>query len=187
MLQKINATGYLISLTVGISLLVLSVLMTLYPPLPAETGQIVPNYTVITSPENSYSHLQDNFQYPEPEPTTPTQPKPQVATVRLGGLGGQKQVDRCDGSFIEIESYRIVQELQPTYSAHNGCGGGAILPLQVGSQLFVNGDKYVVVSLRDLPKTSKVSQIVGMDGDIILQTCYWRSNTMKFIGIEKIH
>lgn len=110
-------------------------------------------------------------------------------TVRLSGPGGQADLDACDGSFVHMESYEM-PKLQPIFSAHNNCRGEVILPLQVGDVLAVDGEAsglWRVTDIRDLQKTWAFSEdLLGMDGQIILQTCYWGRSTMKFMAIEPL-
>lgn len=103
--------------------------------------------------------------------------------IVLGGKGGDKEVDACSGAFTEMEAYRPGLDI-PWYSAHNNCNGQDILSLQVGDEFIVEGQgKYVVTDFKEEYKEGTfVSDLVGIKGDIILQTCYWNSNLMKIIA-----
>ncbi|NLC97717.1 MAG: hypothetical protein GX678_01380 [Actinomycetales bacterium] len=104
--------------------------------------------------------------------------------VTLGPQGNKAALDRCDGSFIEMGAYHL-EGLQPVYAAHNACKGEAILPLRVGDLVEVTDrGLYEIVDQRDLKKTwSTTDQLLGMQGDFILQTCYYGENRMKFIAL----
>lgn len=108
-------------------------------------------------------------------------------SIRTGQWGGIAQVDRCDGTFIGLTDYARVEGLQDTYAAHNRCGGDQILYLDMGEVFFVNGEEYVVTDLRDLRKReSKVSELLGMEGDVIFQSCFYNSSWMRFVAAEKL-
>lgn len=113
-------------------------------------------------------------------------------TVVLGGQGGQAEIDRCDGTFVRLAEFAEVHDLQPTYSAHNGCGGNAILPLGIGDVVDVVGEdgvvvQHEVVDVRNVPqRTSTTEDVKGMGGEILVQTCYWDDRTMKFTGLAPV-
>ncbi len=123
-----------------------------------------------------------------PNIPTPVQDPNHLPSVTLGKDGGLPELDRCDGTFIRMADYSRVVGLQDTYAAHNSCGGDVILPLGKGSRLLVNGIEYEVVSTRDLPKEgSKATQLLGLDGDIILQSCYYLPTMyMHFLGVTPV-
>jgi hypothetical protein len=133
--------------------------------------------------QGDYASLGDGDFVPAP-PQDPNH----LPTIVLGDSGGMPELDRCDGTFIHMEDYARVDNLQPTYAAHNNCGGEIILPLERGSRLMINNEEYEVVSVRNLPKEgSLASQLLGMSGEILIQSCYYLPNTyMHFIGISKV-
>lgn len=108
-------------------------------------------------------------------------------TVRLSGPGGMRQVDACDGSFVEMSSYEL-PGLQQVFAAHNNCKGDVILPWKTGQKVRVAGHgMWVVSDTRDLNKTwSRTDELLGMTGDIILQTCYWGRDVMKFVALTPL-
>ena len=107
--------------------------------------------------------------------------------ISLGRWGGTREVDSCDGKFIGLSEYRRMEGLQDTYAAHNRCNGDQILYLGRGDTLFIDGVEYRVTDLRDLRKrNSKISELVGIEGEIILQSCFYNSLWMRFVGVEKV-
>ncbi|MBC9927311.1 hypothetical protein [Leucobacter sp. cx-169] len=110
-------------------------------------------------------------------------------TVTLGGVGGQAQLDVCDGKFIEMDAYRVQADLPPTFSAHNGCGGDTVLMVPVGGVIDVVGRDgvtrtFTVTEERRLNKdTTTTADVAGMTGEHILQTCFWDDATMRFISL----
>ena len=111
----------------------------------------------------------------------------QLATVTLGGLGGKAELDWCDGTFIEMESYRI-PGVPPVYAAHNSCGGDIILGWTVGQHIQITntGHIYEIVEERYTTKWSQIDSLVGMQGDLVLQSCYYGENKMRFLGLKEI-
>lgn len=107
--------------------------------------------------------------------------------VRLGGEGGMRELDRCDGSFTEMVSYRR-DGVPPLFAAHNNCGGDVILGWDVGQRVAVAGSDvvYEVVEERHTPKWSDVDRIVGMSGVFLLQTCFYGENRMRFLALTPV-
>ncbi len=110
--------------------------------------------------------------------------------VRLGGDGGAAELDRCDGTFTHMIDYTR-KALPPVWAAHNSCGGDTILPLQIGDQLQVEHDGasglYTIVETRTVPKTwSSTDELVGLRGELALQTCFYGVNDMTFLGLEPV-
>lgn len=114
-------------------------------------------------------------------------PGPETPSVTLGELGGKKLLDRCDGTFIELEEYRITGVL-PVYAAHNICGGDAILTWPVGQHVTLTGSDvvYEVVEERHTPKWGNIASLRGMTGDLALQTCYYGENRMRFLSLAPL-
>ncbi len=107
--------------------------------------------------------------------------------VTLGERGTKATLDRCDGTFTEMGAYEM-DGLQPVYAAHNICKGEVILPLEVGDLVEIDGQGlYQIMTERHTKKTwSTTDEILGMDGDIILQSCYYGENRMKFISLSPV-
>lgn len=116
---------------------------------------------------------------------------PALPTVRLGELGPETLLDVCDGRFPELEQYRVEAALQPVYAAHNNCGGDIILTWSTGQHVTVIGQDgqdgtYVVSDSRDVAKHgSTTSDVLGLNGDLLLQSCYWGQDTMRFVALTQ--
>ncbi len=114
----------------------------------------------------------------------------ELPTVTLGVEGGIPELDRCDGTFTVMTSYER-EGVPPVAAAHNNCGGDVLLPWEVGQQIKIEGrdDVYEVVEIRD--QISKVwnstEELVGLKGEIALQSCFYGEDRMKFIGLEPVH
>ena len=108
-------------------------------------------------------------------------------TVRLGVRGGKPELNRCDGTFIEMASYET-EGLQPVYAAHNNCKGEVVLPLKLGEKIKVKDrGMYRITDIRYTKKTwSTTDEILDMDGELILQSCFYGENRMKFIAITPV-
>ena len=107
--------------------------------------------------------------------------------IRLGVRGGKRELDRCDGSFIEMASYET-EGLQPVFAAHNNCKGEVLLPLKIGELVEVKGHGlHVITDIRYTKKTwSTTNDIMDMTGDFIVQSCFYGENRMKFIGLTPV-
>lgn len=111
----------------------------------------------------------------------------ELPMIRLGGEGGMVELDRCDGTFTEMISYRI-DGVPPLYAAHNNCGGDVILGWELGQRITVAGSDtvYEVVEERHTPKWSNVDELVGMAGELVVQTCFYGENRMRFLALEPV-
>ena len=113
-------------------------------------------------------------------------------TVTLGVAGGQVELDWCDGTFIQMAGYDPDGSLglPPTYSAHNACGGDVMLNLPVGTEMTVidsdgiSADYVITDEMRTQQFSTATSDLTGLDGDLILQSCFWDNATMRFISLE---
>lgn len=118
--------------------------------------------------------------------TVQTQASGALPHVALGVSGDERELDRCDGTFTEMARYQQPGTV-PTWAAHNNCGGDVILPWEVGQQLSIDGTTYVVVDIRMLPKRVATSEdLLGMPGELTLQTCLYGQQMMKFVGVKKV-
>lgn len=112
-------------------------------------------------------------------------------TITLGAEGSPSTLDRCDGTFTRILAYEETGGVLPTWAAHNGCDGDAILPLQLGDTVNIEGGEvpglYRVVDTRQTAKHwASVSELEGMTGDFVLQTCFYGRPHMLFLGVERV-
>lgn len=112
---------------------------------------------------------------------------PQHPVIRLGGEGDRRALDRCDGTFIEMVSYRMT-DVPPVYAAHNNCGGDVILSWQLGDTVRIDGRDalYTVVEERHTPKWSMVTKLRGMAGELVVQTCYYGQDRMRFLALAPV-
>lgn len=108
----------------------------------------------------------------------------ELPVIRLGPEGSLIELDLCDGTFTEMVSYRM-DGVPPLYAAHNNCGGDILLGWEIGERVRIEGSDtvYTVVEERHTPKWSHIEKLVGMSGEIVLQTCYYGENRMRFLGL----
>lgn len=112
----------------------------------------------------------------------------ELPTIQLGPEGGKRALDNApDKTFIEMTSYRI-PDVPPVYAAHNNRGGDIILGWKINQQVTVidrNGiaGTYVVVEERQTPKWANVEKLAGMRGPIVVQTCFYGKNLMRFLSL----
>lgn len=108
----------------------------------------------------------------------------ELPVIRLGPEGGLIELDLCDGTFTEMVSYRM-DGVPPLYAAHNNCGGDILLGWEIGDRVRIEGSDtvYTVVEERHTPKWSHIEKLVGMSGEIVLQTCYYGENRMRFLAL----
>lgn len=108
--------------------------------------------------------------------------------INLGVSGTVRELDRCDGTFTEMKSYER-DGVPPVWAAHNNCGGDIILPWEIGTELQITGNPtvYRVVDIRYTSKVwSSTADLVGLSGELALQTCFYGEDRMKFIGLEPV-
>jgi hypothetical protein len=112
----------------------------------------------------------------------------ELPVVRLGATGGIPELDRCDGTFTEMASYER-EGVPPVWAAHNNCGGDVALPWEIGQEIRIEGrdEVYEIVDIRETSKIwSSTSDLVGLGGDLALQTCYYGEDRMKFLGLAPV-
>lgn len=111
----------------------------------------------------------------------------ELPVIRLGVEGGMVELDRCDGTFTEMVSYRI-DDVLPLFAAHNNCGGDVILGWELGQRVAVEGSDtvYEVVEERHTPKWSNVEALAGMTGEFMVQTCFYGENKMRFLSLAPV-
>lgn len=111
--------------------------------------------------------------------------------VGLGETGRVELLDICDSLFYGMESYQVNAELIPVYAAHNNCGGDVVLAWDVGDRIYIEGDGhaglYEVVEVRITPKTwATTDDLVGLTGELALQSCYYGVDQMRFLGLSPV-
>ncbi|MCK8468759.1 hypothetical protein M0722_16315 [Microbacterium sp. KSW4-16] len=111
--------------------------------------------------------------------------------ARLGVAGGRPELDRCDGTFTLMSSYTR-DGVPPVWAAHNNCGGDVVLAWKRGDHVAIDtadggSTEYEVVEVRDIHKTwSSTADLVGLDGDLALQTCFYGQQLMSFVGLAAV-
>lgn len=112
----------------------------------------------------------------------------ELPTVALGATGGMAELDRCDGTFTEIAAYQR-EGVPPVWAAHNNCGGDVTLAWERGQRVSISGSDavYEVVEVRAVSKTwSSTDDLVGLSGELALQTCFYGENRMKFVALSLV-
>lgn len=115
----------------------------------------------------------------------------ELPAVTLGASGGMTELDRCDGTFTEMLSYRR-DGVPPVWAAHNNCGGDTVLPWKLGQEVAVtrpdgSTEIYAVADVRVTPKTwATTDDLIGLGGDFALQTCFYGENRMRFVGLGPV-
>lgn len=112
-----------------------------------------------------------------------------LPAVALGVAGGQEELDWCDGTFIEMVSYQTAENVPPVYAAHNNCGGDVVLNWTAGTQLTIDGrpGTYEVVEVRNTEKHwVTTDELVGLQGELALQSCFYGENRMQFVGLMPV-
>ena len=89
-------------------------------------------------------------------------------------------VDACRGGlthwFEDVEG-------KPYYPIHRGCGGTPILGLHLGDLVRIDGALWTVTDSRDVPKGAHYDAAAGLNGQILLQTCYRNDATMRIVAL----
>lgn len=111
-------------------------------------------------------------------------------TVTLGWNGTIRQLNYCDGTFTIMASYAH-EGVPVTAAAHNNCGGDVVLNWDTGQRVYIQGQGldglYQVVEARAVNKTwGNTDDLVGLRGDLALQTCFYGVNQMRFVGLERV-
>lgn len=120
-------------------------------------------------------------------PTNPTETiQARQYTIKISNTGGETQMDYCAGGFTNMVEYQGVGN-KTLLSAHNSCGGDIILPIAMGDHVVIEGQgTYVVTDIRDTPKNAYIEDVENMNGTILVQTCYYEFNRMKFIALTPL-
>ena len=108
--------------------------------------------------------------------------------IGVTAFGWQAELDACQWVLMDM----VAEVTIPIVAAHNYCGGGIVLEMQVGDTVTLGGygvdGVYVVTGDRQAWSGSDAaSAISGMDGDIILQTCYWDDDgTERLVSLQRV-
>jgi hypothetical protein len=113
-----------------------------------------------------------------------------VPVVHLGAVGGLAQMDACTGKFTEMRAYEI-PGVPPVWAAHNICGGDIVLTWALGQLVDIEHDgvtrRYRVVDIRYTGKHyTPIASLVGLGGQLALQSCFYGENRMKFVGLDPV-
>ena len=112
-------------------------------------------------------------------------------TTYVANSGGQSVVDQCAGGLTAYTASDGGAFFSVPYLAiHNTCGGAPILQLAVGELVVITSGgtagTYQVVDSRDVVQGATTDALAGVAGDILLQTCYFNSTTMRVVGAVKV-
>ncbi|MGO1266529.1 MAG: hypothetical protein ACTMIY_07855 [Microbacterium gubbeenense] len=113
----------------------------------------------------------------------------ELPTVTVGARGGWAVGDRADGTSTNMTSPGGVGTPPPA-AAHNNCKGDVLLGWEEGQQVHIEGrdEVYEVVEIRYTSKIwNSTEELVGLQGDIALQSCFYGEDRMKFVGLEPVH
>ena len=103
----------------------------------------------------------------------------------VANTGDQDAVNECAGG---LTYFPTVSNFigKPYYPIHNECGGRPILFLEQGDLAVIRGiEVFRVVSMRDVSRGDTANELVGLDGDIFLQTCHDTGELMRVVGLVK--
>lgn len=111
----------------------------------------------------------------------------QLPTFTIGVVGDIPELDRCDGTFTIMRSYEH-EGVPETAAAHNNCGGDIVLSWEEGQRVqSSDGDIYEVIDIRYTSKIwATTDDLVGLQGDLALQSCFYGEDKMKFVGLELV-
>ena len=120
------------------------------------------------------------------EPTAVSTPSTPSWWIDVTAVGLQAELDACQWVRMDFSIPT------PIVAAHNYCGGGIALEMQVGDTVTMAGagldGVYQVVGSKDASANQYADEaIAGLGGDVILQTCYWSDNgTVILVGLQRI-
>ncbi|MBD7982800.1 hypothetical protein [Oerskovia merdavium] len=117
---------------------------------------------------------------PKKAPATTNAPAPAASAgqsfawkTSVSNSGDQSVLDRCAGGltrwFEDIEG-------KPYYPIHRHCGGSPILKLSMGDRVQIDGQAWVVTDSRNLHAGDDKDLAFGLNGQILVQTCFVGTN-----------
>lgn len=126
-----------------------------------------------------------------PAAAAPAQAPAAAWTTYVANSGGQSVVDQCAGGLTAYTASDGGAFFSVPYLAiHNTCGGAPILRLSVGETVVItsggSAGTYQVVDSRDVVQGATTDAVADVAGDILLQTCYFNSTTMRVVGAVKV-
>lgn len=123
---------------------------------------------------------------------TTTQPAPLASTgpaawaISIDTIGYQDEIDECLWVRMDLGA------AAPIVGAHNYCGGGIVLEMQLGQTVDLIGSglegTYVVTESRDARGGDPAAAATaGMEAAVILQTCYWIDDgSVRLVGLQRV-
>lgn len=100
--------------------------------------------------------------------------------VTVVNSGGQDAVNACAGGltrwFENVDG-------KPYYPIHRGCGGTPILSLHLGDRVLVDGTPWLVTDSRDVARGATYADAAGLNGQILVQTCYGDPSVMRIVAL----
>ena len=121
-----------------------------------------------------------------------TKPSKYAYKTYVANAGTQAQVNACTGGVTNMTAVtdyltKVEGKTKTYYPIHNECGGRPILSLKVGQTVLIdNVGKYKVVDTRDVARGAKASELVGMPGSALIQTCHDSGPMMRVVALAKI-
>ena len=104
----------------------------------------------------------------------------------VANVDGQAAVDQCAGGVTYSPEISKILGME-YYPIHRSCGGTPILSLQERQLVRIDGlGTYWVVDSRDVNQGDTTDVLIGMGGEIVVQTCYPYSTRMRVVGLEPI-
>ena len=117
-------------------------------------------------------------------------------TVGLGVTGGTHDLEVACNAGDTYRTFTIMTSYErdgvpPTAAAHNNCGGDVLLPWEEGQKIHIEGEGvdglYEIIDIKYTPKIwATTEDLIGLKGELALQTCFYGEDRMKFIGLEKV-
>ena len=121
-----------------------------------------------------------------PTPATLPSTGPASWSVSIDTRGHQAEIDQCLWVRMDVGGHA------PIVGAHNYCGGGVVLDMALGDVVTLAGTEldgaYVVADARDARAgDAAAAAIDGVEGQVILQTCYWGGNgRVRLVGLALV-
>ncbi len=118
-------------------------------------------------------------------------PAPVASSWNIGisAFGWQAELDACQWVLLDM----VASVPLPIVAAHNYCGGGIVLEMEPGDTVTLSGygydGTYVVTGYRDAwTGADAASAVSGMDGEVVLQTCYWNDDgTERLVSLRRLY
>jgi hypothetical protein len=145
----------------------------------------VPAYAEVELPTLSLPEAETETAAAPEEPSAPAASSWQIG---ISAFGWQAELDACQWVLMDM----VASVPLPIVAAHNYCGGGIVLEMQPGDTVTLGGygydGVYVVTGSRDAWSGGDAAVAVsGMDGDVVLQTCYWDDDgTERLVSLRRI-